>query len=411
MPMSATVLQVFISSTNEMAVERESLLQVIEDLNRYYLRSEGILLWPLQFETDTYPASGPDVQTVVNRQIGDYDIYLGMLGSRFGSATPRAGSGTEEEFNLARERHRQNPDQVDIMFYFRRRGIDLTVDIEQLRRVQEFRRRLGPETGTLYYDFEDVEDFSRHVRLHLQMVIQVWRQRLHSGETPSGLPAQQYDSLSRSDVRTSEQSGEDEEGFLDLIESAEQRFLAVQEVVQGISSAIAELGETVELRSIQLNEAAELGNRARVVALVSQTARDMDAYAVRTEQDLPVFAERYKAVIDTVSQLSNILTEFEALDTQDILQLIELAEGMRSSLGLAKDGILEFRAAVAAIPRISNAMARSKRRTISTLDKFIGEIDTAIDLTGETEKILRAILTDCQARQSTDELLADQQEG
>ena len=42
---------------------------------------------------------GIDAQDVINRQLGEYDIFLGIMNTRFGSPTHRADSGTEEEFD------------------------------------------------------------------------------------------------------------------------------------------------------------------------------------------------------------------------------------------------------------------------------------------------------------------------
>ncbi|PYL26201.1 MAG: hypothetical protein DMF37_02915 [Verrucomicrobia bacterium] len=44
---------------------------------------------------------GADAQDVINHQLAEYDIFLGIMSCRFGSPTKRAHSGTEEEFNRA----------------------------------------------------------------------------------------------------------------------------------------------------------------------------------------------------------------------------------------------------------------------------------------------------------------------
>ena len=43
---------------------------------------------------------GSDPQQIINSQVSDeYDIFIGILWTRFGTPTERAGSGTEEEFS------------------------------------------------------------------------------------------------------------------------------------------------------------------------------------------------------------------------------------------------------------------------------------------------------------------------
>ena len=56
-------------------------------------------------------------QGIINKQIGEYDIFIGMMWKRFGTPTGKAGSGTEEEFRLAYE-YWETTKSVMILFYF-----------------------------------------------------------------------------------------------------------------------------------------------------------------------------------------------------------------------------------------------------------------------------------------------------
>lgn len=102
-----------------MAPERSVLESVIDELNQKLRDSHSV-----EFRTmgwgSLVPGVGPDAQAVINNQVGeDYDIYIGILGHRLGTQTPRAGSGTEEEFERAYQRWRNVPDTVRILFYFK----------------------------------------------------------------------------------------------------------------------------------------------------------------------------------------------------------------------------------------------------------------------------------------------------
>lgn len=105
MAKQVSVLSVFVASPEDVADERECLEGVIRELNLQWT-SRCVRLELVRWETHAYPGVGSDPQEVINEQIGDdYDIFLGLLWKRFGTATPRAGSGTEEEFNRAFARH------------------------------------------------------------------------------------------------------------------------------------------------------------------------------------------------------------------------------------------------------------------------------------------------------------------
>jgi len=54
-----------------------------------------------------------------NLNLPSYDIFIGILWKKFGTLTGRACSGTEEEFNRAYERYKENPSKLRIMFYFK----------------------------------------------------------------------------------------------------------------------------------------------------------------------------------------------------------------------------------------------------------------------------------------------------
>ena len=97
------------------------------------------------WETDTFPSIGKDAQSIINEQIGDdYDIFVGLMWTRFGTQTPRADSGTEEEFNLALEKLKKNPDGTRILFYFKDSSPELLsqIDLKQLEKVKEFKKQI-----------------------------------------------------------------------------------------------------------------------------------------------------------------------------------------------------------------------------------------------------------------------------
>ena len=147
------------------------------------------------------PAIGPHVQAVINEQLPECDI-LGVMWARFGTVTPRAGSGTEEEVDRAVTCFRQDAASVRIMFYFKTtRVAPGDIDVVQLSQVQEFRERLSRE-GKLYGTFGEVDDFERRLRQDLGRQLEALRtssdtraegeQHAAEGERDAGTePAQQ----------------------------------------------------------------------------------------------------------------------------------------------------------------------------------------------------------------------------
>src|SRR5215207_5556058 len=98
MPTQITNLKVFVASPSDVIDERIILEQVTNELNKLIGAGLGVRLELVKWETDSYPGLGDDAQAVINEQIGDdYDIFIGILWTRFGTPTTRDKSGTAEE--------------------------------------------------------------------------------------------------------------------------------------------------------------------------------------------------------------------------------------------------------------------------------------------------------------------------
>lgn len=168
---SRRFLRVLVASPSDTVEERTMVTKVIPELNKLHGTMEGFNLEALLWETDSYPALGIDAQDVLNRQLADYDIFVGMMSTRFGSSTRRGDSGTEEEFDRALDRYFTNPKNIRILFYFRNATVKLfDLDIEQAWRVREFRARIQRQ-GLLVGEYNTAEDFRAKVQKDLLLTV------------------------------------------------------------------------------------------------------------------------------------------------------------------------------------------------------------------------------------------------
>ena len=174
MPRKETTLTVFVASPNDVNEERAVLEEIIKEYNITWSKHLGLSLELVKWETHAYPDVGTDPQAVINDQIGnEYDIFIGILWQRFGTATPRADSGTEEEFNNAYLKYKKDPCSVKILFYFKTesKGNIHELDLDQLAKIKKFRTKLGPE-GVLYWTCSNSGEFEKLVRKHLSIHVQ-----------------------------------------------------------------------------------------------------------------------------------------------------------------------------------------------------------------------------------------------
>ena len=120
MPRQEQIFSVLVASPSDVQDERQSLEEIIQELNITWSRELGIRLELVRWETHAYPGISDDAQEVINQQIPtDYDLFIGVMWCRYGTPTGRAGSGTVEEFNRAKSRYDQDSTSVQLMIYFK----------------------------------------------------------------------------------------------------------------------------------------------------------------------------------------------------------------------------------------------------------------------------------------------------
>ena len=179
---TAQHITIFLASPSDVQAERDAAREVLEELNRVTARQKNIHFDIVGWETDAYPGFGGDGQHVLNEEIGDmtqYDLFVGIMWNKFGSPTPRAGSGTEEEFQRAFATY-STTGKPDIAFYFKNQPANLASEAElaQKMEVVKFKKSLFPEG--LIGDFADTNDFRAQFRRHMEQ-----RLATYNVQTPS----------------------------------------------------------------------------------------------------------------------------------------------------------------------------------------------------------------------------------
>lgn len=164
--MEAKIYRCFIASPSDTNEEREVCDKVFLEINKGIGNTFGFRIESWKWEKDSRPAFGSDGQAVINEQKGnEYDIFVGIMWKRFGEPTPRAESGTEEEFESAYQRF-INKESVEIMFYFNNASIGIDeIDALQIGKVQKFKKKVST-LGGLFAPFNGVDDFEEKLRTH-----------------------------------------------------------------------------------------------------------------------------------------------------------------------------------------------------------------------------------------------------
>ena len=403
MPQQITLLNVFVSCPQDLAAELGILDNVIKELNPRLRDSHSVELRLITHGNSVVPAIGCDPQDVINSQVADhYDIYIGILGHRFGTQTPRAGSGTEEEFHLARDRWRKSPDSLRILFYFKNIP-DVPVqklDLKQLAKVQDFRTEIGREI--LYCDFRTTDDFLPLVREHLwKLVATQWdgtRWKVMpalpvqvkeigivadvTGTTQVALEpiGQKAKSAGAATAESADDDVDETLGVLDALVEAQESVQAGFAALDQIASITAAQNRKFEEQTKVINfvVAQKPGSSKDLKSAVDDAADDLASYARSLRAQIPVFTTSFSSGFEAFDLAMAAWIE-EKPKREEILQVRQVLEQAISSLRSSREPVIKFRDAIAAIPKLTTRLKKASRATRVQLDELIAGITIISD--------------------------------
>ena len=135
MSFTATTYRVLIASPSDLTEEREAATMAINDWNAQHAVAEGVVLLPVKWETHARPESGVRPQGAINTQIVQAsDILIGMFGTKLGTGTGVAESGTVEEINQFVEQKKPA-----LLYFSNRPTAPSAINLEQLRKLKDFK--------------------------------------------------------------------------------------------------------------------------------------------------------------------------------------------------------------------------------------------------------------------------------
>lgn len=163
------LIRCFIASPSDTEEERKICEKVFEEINAGIGIPYKFIIKSLKWENDVHPGIGDDGQDVINRQVKDkYDLFIGIMYTKFGTPTLRASSGTEEEFIRAYEEAKKLKN-MEIMFYFNDAPIEPSkINISDYQKVTEFRNNVVA-TKCMYSMYNGLDDFESKLSKHLNL--------------------------------------------------------------------------------------------------------------------------------------------------------------------------------------------------------------------------------------------------
>lgn len=156
---NAMTCTVFLSSPGELEAHRQVVRDTIIQLNSTGIlsadQSISVTEWPRTIAATT----APYLQAAINQQLTEYDVLLCLLGHRMGTPTPRASSGTEEEFDRAYESHLLSGRPQLLIYFSDIPAKPSDIDPAQLAQVRVFKQKLA-RLGVLAPNYSSLQELS-----------------------------------------------------------------------------------------------------------------------------------------------------------------------------------------------------------------------------------------------------------
>lgn len=377
------VLRTFLASPGDAAAERIALTEVVDELNRTWADFVGTRVELIKWESHAVPAGGPDPQAAINDQLlGDdqYDIFIGILKGQLGTPTPRASSGTVEEFERAYARY-SSTGEPEIMFY-------LQVGPEQEAAAVAFKQRLK-DLGVFFWQYLNGRQFEQACRIHLSRQIQ----RVASNDFARPEQERTFPAVEGLDLSSA----------LEVVASLLARgTTSLGQYVEHCDELRELTGTIMRNVSVTQDKLSLLGRpgfrqpKGGRSGIIRSFENKLDEYAQGVgglSQDLmPPYStglDAYSRALAIMSPLAPLPTVFRpwVLSTgQTIADVGRSLSGLRSSADEARNAFAEWEQIE--IQELNDA----KRRTLASLDSLDRELTNGVHLTREVERLVEGFL-------------------
>lgn len=385
MAKSLTHISIFLASPSDLVDERKAVATAVLELNSILRTTLNVCLDLIGWETHAYPSAGTDAQAVINQQIGtDYDIFIGLMWGRFGTVTGRAGSGTEEEFDLAYQKHTVSHGKAKVMVYFSTQPINPDdVDVEQLVKVREFKKKAS-ELGILHWQFSSGEELGQLLKIHLPNHIKdILNEEVMSFDKE----------LEPKDANDSNISLNDfvELGYLDYMEIFNGNFKDIEGSLNNMTDYLNDLTASMHDKTDKINALINSGgasNRESIIIL-DKFAKDALHYVNKNKIEINRFHDLYTEGINAFTTAFAMSVKMN--DKNDVNELMGFVESIFSTNGIisgATKSIKKLKRQVNAIPPMSKNLIGAVKILDNILNRIVKEFSGCEKMMSELADVI-----------------------
>jgi hypothetical protein len=158
----AKVLEIMISCPDDMGEERQIVREVIYGWNDVHSRPNSLVFRPVDWENLPPNLAGRPQDIINEGLLKNCDLLVGLFGSKLGTPTGKAESGSVEEIKQHQAAGKPT------MVYFSS-VVRASVDPAQLRALNEFREWC--KSNGLVRTFNNLEDLKQKFSIHLPQIL------------------------------------------------------------------------------------------------------------------------------------------------------------------------------------------------------------------------------------------------
>lgn len=391
-------LRILLASPSDLAPEREAVGRVVRELNRTFPSAVGIHLEVIAWESHSTPALGEDPQAILSEQLGDdYDLFIGILWARVGTPTPRAPSGTIEEFRRAYDRWKADPSAVSVMFYFKTQALSpLDLDPDQLAQVRAFRAYLQQSAVTA--DFSSTEHFEEHLRVHLTRQIFA-----AAGRTSKETRAAESQVVEAAPPDRQERWDEDQEdldeGLLDLVDKSRRAFEIMNATIVRMGTETKALGNyfSQQVDKIRDLDFSRPHDAKRAKQLINRAAERIRTFVRRTEKELPILSDAAGEAFSSMGKAAQLAPDFGSEAACALEENLDAVRSLHPSVRDAREQIVVWRSTVEGMPRVTTSLNAAKQQMLAILQRVDEEFGRVQGLGQETEKMIDQVIRGLRA--------------
>lgn len=365
------------ASPGNLGEDRKKVSEIVKNLNLDSGQREGFVAEIVSWETHTRPAVGEYSQAVINDQFpDDIDIFVGMMGTYFGTPTKHWGSGTEEEFRIA-YKNWENTKTPEIMFYFSDAMSSVSeIDPDQLSKRNQFRNDLK-DLGVYYFVYTDVTEFQFDLYRHISSAIHKVLKSKETGKSEEAIPQESATSLKNYSYLLANDPLVNADAML---AEAADHLGAYNKIQKALNVDIGKLSKALVRESKNITRARQNGKQEKIEKSLGVIYNEMNDYSKKLAGKIPKFSIEFSAAIISFLRTSKLVKDNHLEDEMPLAGVLTNVGYARKALSRFIDSIDNLETVLSSWPENISDINIQKKKVSALHQDLAASLRKAIEL-------------------------------